>query len=86
MPSTKPGWLTPAEALKRYGKHGLNYIAIRRFVKQNQFSTCNFGPAQKRPRIHLRVKELEAWKTGGIEAVAPVKAAYEASRTANVGA
>lgn len=76
MSAEFPGWLTPAEATERYG---ISYTMIRKLLAEEVLTRGQFSTASERPPIYLRVEELDAWKRGGVPAIAPVKARYEAS-------
>jgi len=78
-----PGWLSISEAAKKYRA---DYNALRRMVKDGVFTRGQFSSAKGRPPIYLRVDELDAWKRGGVAAVASVKAAYERSQQQLVAA
>jgi hypothetical protein len=47
----------------------VRYEALRRLVRAGVFTVGRFSTATKKPPVFLRVKELEAWKRGGVEAV-----------------
>jgi len=79
MATEFPGWLTPTEATERYG---ISYMMIRRFVSAGVFTRGQFSNAESRPPIYLRIEELDAWKRGGVAAVAPIKAAFERAEAA----
>lgn len=71
-----PGWITALDAAEKFG---VNYSLLRQLVKDDVFTRGKFSTASQRPPIYLRVDQLRAYKRGGIAAVVPVKAAYEAS-------
>lgn len=73
----RPGWISLADAVNRYG---VAYNSLRKLVAADVFTRGKFSMAELRPPIYLRVEELDAWKAGGVLAVAPVKAAYEAAQ------
>lgn len=71
-----PKWLSATEAVERYG---IEYQMLRKLVHSGVFTRGQFSAAKSRPPIYLRVAELDAWKKGGVAAVAPLKAAFEAT-------
>lgn len=73
-----PGWISALDAAQKYG---IRYNALRQLVRDGVFTRGQFSTAKERPPIYLRTAELDAWKKGGLDAVAPVKAAFEASQT-----
>ncbi|AWM35851.1 hypothetical protein C1280_01660 [Gemmata obscuriglobus] len=75
-------WLPAPEAARLFD---INYKQLCALVHEGVFTRGKFGAAKKRPPIYLRVAELEAWKRGGVPAVAPIKAAYEAEQIAHSG-
>lgn len=64
-------WLPMSAAVARYG---ISYWVLHRLVRGGVFTRGIFSAAEKRPPIFLNVKELDAWKAGGIEAVRKVQA------------
>lgn len=74
-------WLPALEAAEKYG---FAYNSLRALVQAGVFTRGQFSAAEKRPPIYVRVCELEAWKKGGVPAVLPLKAAYEASLNTSV--
>ena len=74
-----PGWLSLPDAAQRYR---MRYETLRRLAHDGVFTVGKFSAAKKRPPMFLRVDELEAWKRGGVGAVAPLKAAYESQISA----
>lgn len=65
-----PGWLPIAVAAERYDLH---YEALRRLVNQGIFTRGRFTSRKEQAPIYLRIEELDAWKRGGVNAVAAVK-------------
>jgi hypothetical protein len=74
MRSAHPGWLSAPEAARRYG---IDYQALRRLVATGVFTRGRFSAALRRPPIYLRKTELDAFKRGGVDAVAAARAARE---------
>lgn len=78
-----PGWIPATEAAEKFG---ITYNWLRQLVRDGLFTRGQFSTATQRPPIYLRVAELRAFKKGGIAAVAPVKAAYEAAQREELAA
>jgi hypothetical protein len=76
MPVESPGWLPASEAVREYG---LSYNLLRKLVADGVFTRGVFGAAKERPPIYVRRAELDAYKAGGVNAVAPVRAAFSAA-------
>lgn len=74
MATKFPGWLSAAEAVAQYG---INYDTLRDLVQEGVFTRGSFAAGRSRPRIYVREVELKAWKSGGVGAVAPVRAALQ---------
>lgn len=67
MTATKfPGWLSLPDAAVKYR---VRYETLRKLAKTGLFTVGKFSTAAKRPPVFLRVRELEAWRAGGVEAV-----------------
>lgn len=73
MATVQKEWLSATEAAEKYE---LSAKLLRRLVRKGVFTRGNFGAAVVRPPIYLRVAELDAYRSGGVTAVAPVKNAY----------
>lgn len=79
MAAEFPGWMIMSEASERYG---VSYMTLRKMVRDEVFTKGQFSTAASQPPVYLRIVELDAWKRGGIAAVAPLKAAFERSEAA----
>ena len=79
MAADFPGWMILSEASERYG---VSYGMLRKLVSDGIFTKGQFSTAPDRPPIYLRIEELDAWKRGGVNAVAPVRAAFEKTEAA----
>jgi hypothetical protein len=75
MRAAYPGWLSAPEAARRYG---IEYQALRRLVATGVFTRGRFSAAAVRPPIYLRKTELDAYKRGGVDAVAAARSARDA--------
>lgn len=72
MASVHPGWMPISQAVRKYR---ISYWRLREMVQRDIFTRGRFHLGEVKPRIYLRVDELEAWKTGGIEAVEALRSA-----------
>lgn len=75
-------WLPLRAAAERIGAH---YEVVRRLAKIGVFTRAAFSAATKKPPIFLDIRELDAWKAGGIDAVRKLQDRRE-KRTAKAGA
>lgn len=68
-----PGWLKIADAAERYG---LKYETLRRLVKDDVFTRGRFTSASAdTPPIYVKIAELDAWRSGGVDAVKSLREA-----------
>lgn len=65
------GWMPLKAAAQRYGIH---YETLRDLVNGGVLTRGRFTTA-RRGRVYLRISELEAWRTGGVDAVTTLRAA-----------
>lgn len=77
MPVYDANWLPLREAAQKSGE---SYETIRRLAKAGVFTRGIFSAATKRPPVHLNVRELVAFKAGGIDAVRRVQARAKAAK------
>lgn len=77
MTTQFPGWIAASDAVEKYG---ISYTLLRKLVSDGVLTRGVFSTAKERPPIYLRTTELDAWKSGGVGAVAPVRSAFEASQ------
>src|SRR5262245_49767138 len=76
MPREIPGWLPIAEAAERYG---IAYEPLRRMANEGFFTRGRFTSDKPGAPIYLRIDELDAWKSEGVDGVRRVQAANKAA-------
>jgi hypothetical protein len=83
MAAEFPGWMTAYQAAKHLG---MDYATVRTLANAGVFTKGQFSASEKRPPIYLRVVELDAFRSGGVPAVVPLKAEYARTQRTAVAA
>ncbi len=70
-----PGWRHIGVAAKEYG---VTWALLRKLVKEGVFTRGRFTSTTDAGPVYLKVAELDAWQSGGVDAVRAIREAVPA--------